>query len=264
MGRCVTPWGRLAPCPPTSPRIEPGLLDDLVWRGLVAHSTDLDALREALTAGSVRFYVGFDPTAPSLHMGNLVQLVTAIRLQRAGHTPYILVGGATGMIGDPKDSSERTLNDTATVKDWTERVRRQVEPFVSFEGVERRDDRQQLRLDREPLDHRLPPRHRQALPGQPDAGPRRRADQARERHQLHRVQLRPAAVDGLPHPVPRPRGDAAVRRLGPVGQPHRRRRADPSGRRRACARVRDAAGHQGRRHEVRQDRGRRALAGRRR
>ena len=83
----------------------------------------------------MRFYVGFDPTAPSLHMGNLVQLVTAIRLQRAGHTPYILVGGATGMIGDPKESSERTLNDTATVKDWTERVRRQVEPFVSFEGA---------------------------------------------------------------------------------------------------------------------------------
>lgn len=114
---------------------DPQLLDDLVWRGLVAHSTDLDALREALTAGSVRFYVGFDPTAPSLHMGNLLQLVTAIRLQRAGHTPYVLVGGATGMIGDPKDSSERTLNDAATVKDWTERVRRQVEPFVSFEGA---------------------------------------------------------------------------------------------------------------------------------
>jgi tyrosyl-tRNA synthetase len=120
-----------APPPAT---IDPGVLDDLVWRGLVAHSTDLDALRGALTAGSVRFYVGFDPTAPSLHMGNLLQLVTAIRLQQAGHTPYILVGGATGMIGDPKDSSERTLNDTATVKDWTERVRRQVEPFVSFEG----------------------------------------------------------------------------------------------------------------------------------
>jgi tyrosyl-tRNA synthetase len=120
---------------PDDPPIDPHLLDDLVWRGLVAHSTDPEALREALSAGSVRFYVGFDPTAPSLHMGNLVQLVTAIRLQRAGHTPYVLVGGATGMIGDPKESSERTLNDTATVKDWTERVRRQVEPFVSFEGA---------------------------------------------------------------------------------------------------------------------------------
>ena len=81
--------------------IDPQLLDDLVWRGLIAHSTDLGALREALTGGSVRFYVGFDPTAPSLHMGNLVQLATARRLQDAGHTPYIQVGGATGMIGDP-------------------------------------------------------------------------------------------------------------------------------------------------------------------
>jgi tyrosyl-tRNA synthetase len=121
--------------PTDSPRIEPRLLDDLVWRGLVAHSTDLDALREALTAGSVRFYVGFDPTAPSLHMGNLVQIVTAMRLQRAGHTPYVLVGGATGLIGDPKESGERVLNSAETVKDWVERVRRQIEPFLSFEGV---------------------------------------------------------------------------------------------------------------------------------
>jgi tyrosyl-tRNA synthetase len=114
--------------------IDPTLLDDLVWRGLVAHSTDLGALREALTSGSVRFYVGFDPTAPSLHMGNLVQLTTARRLQNAGHTPYILVGGATGMIGDPKETSERVLNSLDTVKDWSERVRRQVAPFVEFEG----------------------------------------------------------------------------------------------------------------------------------
>src|SRR4051794_305192 len=115
--------------------IDPTLLDDLVWRGLIAHSTDLGELREALASGSVRFYVGFDPTAPSLHMGNLVQLVTARRLQDAGHTPYVLVGGATGMIGDPKESSERVLNSLDTVKDWSERVRRQVEPFVGFEGT---------------------------------------------------------------------------------------------------------------------------------
>jgi tyrosyl-tRNA synthetase len=115
--------------------IDPRLLDDLVWRGLIAHSTDPGALREALTAGSVRFYVGFDPTAPSLHMGNLVQLVTARRMQDAGHTPYILVGGATGMIGDPKEASERVLNSLDTVKDWSERVRRQVAPFVVFDGA---------------------------------------------------------------------------------------------------------------------------------
>jgi tyrosyl-tRNA synthetase len=114
--------------------VDPTLLDDLEWRGLIAHSTDRDALREALTQGSVRFYVGFDPTAPSLHMGNLVQILTARRLQQAGHTPYALVGGATGMIGDPKESGERTLNTLDTVKDWVERVRRQIEPFLSFEG----------------------------------------------------------------------------------------------------------------------------------
>ena len=114
--------------------LDPTLLDDLEWRGLIAHSTDLDALRDALTQGSVRFYVGFDPTAPSLHLGNLVQILTARRLQLAGHTPYALVGGATGMIGDPKESGERSLNSLDTVKDWVERVRRQIEPFLSFEG----------------------------------------------------------------------------------------------------------------------------------
>jgi tyrosyl-tRNA synthetase len=114
--------------------VDPELLDDLEWRGLVAHSTDRDALREALTEGSVRFYVGFDPTAPSLHLGNLVQILTARRLQLAGHTPYALVGGATGMIGDPKESGERSLNSLDTVKDWVERVRRQIEPFLSFDG----------------------------------------------------------------------------------------------------------------------------------
>jgi tyrosyl-tRNA synthetase len=82
----------------------------------------------------VRFYVGFDPTAPSLHMGNLLQLVTARRLQDAGHTPYILVGGSTGMVGDPRDSGERTLNPVETVQEWTERIRTQVSGFVGFEG----------------------------------------------------------------------------------------------------------------------------------
>ncbi|WP_027862145.1 tyrosine--tRNA ligase [Marmoricola sp. URHB0036] len=113
---------------------DPTLLDDLEWRGLIAHSTDLDALRAAFAEGSVRFYVGFDPTAPSLHMGNLVQILTAKRLQLAGHTPYALVGGATGMIGDPRDSGERTLNSLDTVKEWVEKVRQQIEPFLDFDG----------------------------------------------------------------------------------------------------------------------------------
>ncbi len=112
----------------------PSLLDDLEWRGLLAHSTDLDALRDALGHGSVKFYVGFDPTAPSLHMGHLVQVLTARRLQRAGHQPFALVGGATGMIGDPKDSGERSLNSLDVVKDWVDRVRSQIEPFLDFDG----------------------------------------------------------------------------------------------------------------------------------
>ena len=112
----------------------PNVLDELEWRGLIAHSTDRDALRAALGEGSMKFYVGFDPTAPSLHMGHLVQVLTAKRLQDAGHTPYALVGGATGMIGDPRDSGERTLNSLDTVKDWVDRVRGQIEPFLFFEG----------------------------------------------------------------------------------------------------------------------------------
>ena len=225
--------------------IDPNLLDDLEWRGLLAHTTDRDALRDALSGGSVRFYVGFDPTAPSLHMGNLVQILTARRLQLAGHTPYALVGGATGMIGDPKDSGERTLNSLDTVKEWVASVRGQIEPFLSFEGENAATMVEQLRLDRQPLDDRLPARHRQALPGQPDAGARDRAAPARLGHQLHGVQLRAAPVDGLPQPLPRPRRDAAARRVRPVGQHHRRRRADPAGGRRARPRVRDAADHQG-------------------
>jgi tyrosyl-tRNA synthetase len=110
------------------------VLDDLEWRGLIAHSTDLDALRAEMDEGPVKFYVGFDPTAPSLHMGHLVQVLTAKRLQLAGHIPYALVGGATGMIGDPKESGERTLNSLDIVKDWVDRVRAQIEPFLTFDG----------------------------------------------------------------------------------------------------------------------------------
>jgi len=108
--------------------------DDLLWRGLIAHSTDLGALREALDAGPVTFYVGFDPTAPSLHHGHLVQVVTARRLQRAGHRPLALVGGSTGLIGDPRPTSERVLNSPEVVAGWVEGIRAQIEPYLSFEG----------------------------------------------------------------------------------------------------------------------------------
>jgi tyrosyl-tRNA synthetase len=110
------------------------LLDDLQWRGLIAQSTDLGALREALDAGPVTFYVGFDPTAPSLHHGHLVQVLTARRLQQAGHRPLALVGGSTGLIGDPRPSAERTLNTKETVAAWVDNIRAQIEPFLSFDG----------------------------------------------------------------------------------------------------------------------------------
>ena len=110
------------------------VLDELEWRGLIAHSTDLDALRAELSAGVVKVYCGFDPTAPSLHMGNLLQILTLRRLQDAGHQPYGLVGGATGMIGDPKETGERQMNSLDTVQEWSANVRGQLERFLVFDG----------------------------------------------------------------------------------------------------------------------------------
>jgi len=110
------------------------IVDELQWRGLIAVSTDEDALRKAFADGPVTVYCGFDPTAPSLHLGNLVQILTLRRLQHAGHRPLGLVGGATGLIGDPKPTAERTLNDPAVVAEWVGRVRAQIEPFLTFEG----------------------------------------------------------------------------------------------------------------------------------
>jgi tyrosyl-tRNA synthetase len=110
------------------------VLSELTWRGLVALSTDETALAEHLDADPVTFYVGFDPTAPSLHFGNLVQLMVARALQRAGHHPLLVVGGSTGLIGDPKETSERVLKPKETVAIWVESIRRQVERFVDFAG----------------------------------------------------------------------------------------------------------------------------------
>jgi tyrosyl-tRNA synthetase len=110
------------------------ILDQLQWRGLVAQTTDELSLREALAGGPLTFYCGFDPTAPSLHMGNLVQLILMRHLQRAGHRALCLVGGSTGLIGDPKATAERTLNSKETVADWVARIQAQVRPFLAFEG----------------------------------------------------------------------------------------------------------------------------------
>ncbi|MDQ3576082.1 MAG: tyrosine--tRNA ligase, partial [Actinomycetota bacterium] len=106
------------------------VVDELAARGLIALSTDLPALRAALGAEPVTYYCGFDPTAPSLHTGNLLQFMVLRALQRAGHQPIVLIGGATGLIGDPNPNSERVLNDAHTVADWVARIRQQVSPFL--------------------------------------------------------------------------------------------------------------------------------------
>jgi len=110
------------------------ILDELGWRGLIAQSTDLDALAAEARRGPITVYAGFDPTAPSLHAGHLVPLLALRRFQRAGHRPIVLAGGATGMIGDPRDVGERSLNEADTVAAWTERIRGQLERFVDFDN----------------------------------------------------------------------------------------------------------------------------------
>ncbi len=114
-------------------RVSEHILDELTWRGLIAQSTDLDALRKDLDSGPLTLYCGFDPSAPSLHAGNLVPLLMLRRFQRAGHRPVILAGGATGMIGDPRDTAERQLNPVDTVAEWVGRIKGQLERFVEFD-----------------------------------------------------------------------------------------------------------------------------------
>ena len=111
------------------------ILDELQWRGLVAQTTDESALRKALADGPITLYCGFDPTAPSLHIGNLVQLITMRHLQRAGHRVLCLVGGSTGLIGDPK-SDRRSATSTTRGRRPTgsSGIQQQVQPFLDFEG----------------------------------------------------------------------------------------------------------------------------------
>jgi tyrosyl-tRNA synthetase len=108
--------------------------EELRWRGLVHVSTDEAALKRLLSGDAITYYCGFDPTAPSLHLGNLVQILVLRRLQLAGHKPLGLVGGSTGLIGDPRPTAERTLNTKETVAEWVERLRAQVSRFLSSEG----------------------------------------------------------------------------------------------------------------------------------
>ena len=109
------------------------ILDELSWRGLIAQSTDLAALREHLDAGPITLYAGFDPTGPSLHAGHMVPLLGLRRFQRAGHRPIVLAGGATGLVGDPREVGERAMQEVDTVAEWTERIRGQLERFVDFD-----------------------------------------------------------------------------------------------------------------------------------
>ncbi len=109
------------------------IIPELQWRGLIAQSTDLEEISK-VCANPVTLYCGFDPTAPSLHLGNLVQILTVRRFQQYGHKPLALVGGATGLIGDPKESGERSLNSVDLVGEWVDRIRTQLERFYDFTG----------------------------------------------------------------------------------------------------------------------------------
>lgn len=111
-----------------------GLWEELQWRGLVALSTDEAELSKALNTSKLTFYIGFDPTAPSLHLGNLVQLLVMRRLQLAGHNPIVLIGGSTGLVGDPRPTAERQLNTKETVAEWVEKLSKQASKFLDFEG----------------------------------------------------------------------------------------------------------------------------------
>jgi tyrosyl-tRNA synthetase len=111
------------------------LLADLEWRGLIAQTTDREALTKELSSAPVKFYIGFDPTAASLHVGNLVVILVMRRFQLAGHLPIALVGGATGLVGDPSGrNEERTLNDESVVEEWVENYRKQLGKFLDFDS----------------------------------------------------------------------------------------------------------------------------------
>lgn len=111
-----------------------GIWEELRWRGLISQSTDEAELSKNLNSSSLTFYIGFDPTAASLHLGNLVQLLVMRRLQLAGHKPIVLIGGSTGLVGDPRPTAERVLNDKDTVKTWVEKLSKQASKFLDFEG----------------------------------------------------------------------------------------------------------------------------------
>ncbi|MDU1465174.1 tyrosine--tRNA ligase [Dermabacter sp.] len=110
------------------------IVDELEWRGLLVNSTGIEAIRTAANEGPIKLYCGFDPTASSLHVGHLTQILTMRRFQLAGNKPFALVGGATGLVGDPRMSGERKMNSADIVATWVESLRGQIERFLDPEG----------------------------------------------------------------------------------------------------------------------------------
>ena len=238
------------------------IIDDLSWRGLIAVSTDLDDLRKALDAGIVTLYGGFDPTAPGLHIGNLVLLLTMRRFQQAGHRPIGLVGGATGLIGDPSGkSAERVLNPRELVAEWVERIRAEVSRFLDFtpgdnaatvvSNLDWTAELSAIDFLRDigkhfPVNQML---SREVVRARLEAGGLSYTEFSYQILQANDyLELQPARVH------------APARRQRPVGQSGLRRGSHPPGHRRHGARPGHAADYQAGRDQVRQDRGRGRLA----
>ncbi len=217
-----------------------GVWDELLWRGLVHVSTDAGELKSLLAGPPIVYYCGFDPTAPSLHLGNLVQLLTMRRIQLAGHRPLGLVGGSTGLIGDPRQTAERVLNTKETVVEWVALLRAQVERFLSFSGDAAFDGANAARIVNN-LDWTAP---LSAIDFLRDIGKYFRvgtmvkkeivASRLNSDEGISYTEFSYQILQGMDflHLLPRVRLRAADRRQRPVGQPHERNRAHPQGRRR--------------------------------
>ena len=201
------------------------LYSELEWRGMLSESTE--GVREALAAAPLTGYIGFDPTASSLHVGSLLTVMGLARLQRFGHTPIAIVGGGTGMIGDPSGKSqERVLLSTPSRSRRTSPASgAQLERFLDFDAAAQsgahRQQRRLARRDRRPV---VPARRRQALHRELHAAEGIGEPAARERrgHLVHRVQLPRAAGVRLPPAVRSLRLHAADGRQRSVGQHHGR------------------------------------------
>ena len=238
------------------------LLADLEARGLVQESTDRAALAARLAGGHrSTLYYGCDPTADSLHHGNLIGLVMLRRFQDAGHFPIALAGGATGMIGDPSGrSDERNLLDDETLDGNVAAIKPQIGRIIELDGGAAGSSTTASGPSRSPSS--VPPRRRQARHGEPDAGPgeRPRPLGVRARHLVHRVQLHAVAGQRLPVAARPPRLRAPARRLRPVGEHPLRGRPDQADPPAHGARARLAPAHGGRRIQAGQDDGRPAVA----